>query len=92
MYTKKDFIQIDREYFEVICETCYHIQIKSKNTGHIWNIECRCPRPGVRSLIVKHKHKHTHAFHQQRYTHPRSILEAQEIIKAHDKWHLEGRK
>ena len=51
MFEKKDFINVDRKYFKVINETAYHLTLKSKNTGHTWDIECR-ENPTGRSLIV----------------------------------------
>ncbi len=90
MFEKKDFINVDRKYFKVINETAYHLTLKSKNTGHTWDIECR-ENPTGRSLIVNHKHKDSDPFHEQPWFHPRSIEEAQELIKSHDAWQIEGR-
>lgn len=90
MFEKKDFINVDRKYFKVINETAYHLTLKSKNTGHTWDIECR-ENPTGRSLIVNHKHKDSDPFHEQPWFHPRSIEEAQEMIKSHDAWQIEGR-
>ncbi len=92
MFDTKEFENVDREYFEVINETCYHLTLKSCNTGHTWDIECRDNLNNTRSLVISHKHKDSYPFHIQPNFHPRSIEEAQEMFKAHDTWHLDGRK
>lgn len=92
MFAKREMREIDRKYFKPILETAYHVQLKSKNTGHIWDIECRPTYGNYRSLVVYHKHKGTDPFHEQLGMHPKTISEAQELIKNHDKWHLNGRK
>ena len=91
MFTKEDFSDIDTVYFSVKSFTGYHIILKSKNTGHIWDIYYR-PFPGGHSLVIHHKHKEKDPFHQQPYFHPRTLEEAQDMIKKHDTWQLKGRK
>ncbi len=90
MFERKDFEEIDREYFDVINETCYHIILKSKNTGHTWDIMCQ-ERPNGRSLVISHKHKDKDPFHIQRGFHPKTVEDAQKKIMKHDLWHLKGR-
>ena len=85
MFEKKDFENVDREYFQVINETCYHLTLKSKNTGHTWNIAC-IENPHGKSFVISHKHNDNDPFHLQPGFHPRSIQEAQEMIKTHDTW------
>lgn len=92
MYSSKDFLLVDHNYFEIILLTNNHIQLKSKNTGHYWDIECQNPFYNVCSLVVHHKHKINQEFHIQKQAHPRTILDAQRLIKEHDMWHLNGRK
>lgn len=92
MFTKAEMKQIDRQYFVVQKETLFHICLKSKNTEHIWDIESRSVFWGKRSLVVHHKHKETDPFHVQPGFHPRTVMEAQELIKNHDTWYLNGRK
>lgn len=36
-------------------------------------------------------HKEDYPFHEQAKMHPKTIMEAQELIKSHDKWHLKNR-
>jgi hypothetical protein len=91
MFTQKDYAQIDTEYFEVKTKTQYHIVLKSKNTGHFWDIEYR-GRPGGRSLLINHKHKESQPFHPQNRYHPRSVADAQRLIREHDVWQMNGRK
>lgn len=89
MFTTKDFKQIDKEYFGVITKTGYHIILKSKNSGHTWDIYCQESGRG-RSLVISHKHNDFEPFHVQRKYHPKSVEEAQQMIMKHDKWHLKG--
>jgi len=88
MFDKNDISQIDRDHFQVIEESCYHIVLKSKNTGHTWDITCRY-HPGGRSLIVNHKHKDSDPYHEQPGFHPLTIKQAQDMIKNHDAWVME---
>ena len=92
MFQKKEMNEIDRQYFEVKETKAYHIILKSKNCGHIWDIQSKETTWGKRSLVIYHKHKEADPFHEQAMMHPRTVTEAQELIKKHDKWHLEGRK
>ncbi len=91
MYEKNDFEQIDKEYFQVLTQTGYHIILKSKNTEHIWDIYCQEHSRG-RSLVINHKHNETEPFHVQRKYHPKTVEEAQKRIKKHDKWYLKGQE
>lgn len=91
MFTRKDFAQIDKDYFFVVTKTCYHIILRSRNTGHIWDIECRDNPNNTRSFVISHKHNEGEPFHQQPCFHPKSVTEAQGMILAHDNWHIGGR-
>ena len=89
MFTRADFSCIDKEYFEVKTLTGFHIILKSRNTGHTWDIESRQLTAEQGSIVVNHKHKDGDPFHPQPLFHPKNILEAQELIKAHDEWYIE---
>lgn len=91
MFEKSEIKQIDKDYFKIIQATAYHIIIKSKNTKHTWDIYCR-DGDGFRSLVISHKHKDEQPFHEQAMMHPRTVIEAQELIKEHDNFQLNGRK
>ncbi len=88
MFSKEELESIDREYFQVINGTSFHIIIKSKNTSHIWDIESQCIIPGKRSLVIHHKHKEEQPFHIQLNFHPKTVEEAQDLIKHHDTWQM----
>lgn len=81
MFTRKDISQIDRDYFVVNATTLYNICMVSKNTNHSWIIQPRTIN-GHRSLIILHRHGTSGEYHTQPYFHPRSILQAQELIKS----------
>ncbi len=90
MFTKRDFNQIDTDYFLVLERSVYHIVLKSKRTSHTWDIYYK-PFSGGYSLVVNHKHRDKDIFHVQPHFHPRSISAAQEMIKRHDAWHIKTR-
>ena len=89
MYTEKDFENIDENNYNVCSRTAYHIILKSTRTGHFWDIECRELHPGTRQLVIYHKHNENDAFHEQPNMHPKTVDEAQDMIKRHDEWFLE---
>ena len=88
MYCQKDFNKIDCTYFEVIQLTGYHILLKSKNTKHIWDIYIKETYSGKSSIVVMHKHNEADPFHEQWNMHPKTVREAQWLIKDHDRWYL----
>lgn len=90
MYSKKDFDQIDYNYFYVKTLNAYNICLQSKNSIHYWNIQCQEIK-NRRSLIVLHRHENSGNFHVQLYYHPRTIEQAQDLIKEHDEFHLNVR-
>ena len=90
MYSKKDFDQIDYNYFYVKTLNAYNICLQSKNSKHYWNIQCQEIK-NRRSLIVLHRHKNSGDFHIQPHYHPRTIEQAQDLIKEHDEFHLNVR-
>ena len=91
MFNKKDLSQIDRVYFKVNAATCYNICLQSKNTKHHWIIQA-IMNNGFRSLIIHHRHGNIGEYHIQPRFHPRSVKQAQEMIKSHDLYQLNGRK
>lgn len=91
MFTRKDISQIDRDYFVVNATTLYNICLVSKNTKHHWTIQPQSIN-GHRSLIVLHRHGNSGEFHVQPHFHPRTISQAQDLIKSHDRFQLNGRK
>lgn len=91
MFDIKELNKIDDRYFTVLQTTGYHVTLQSKNTKHIWDIYCKeigCHR----SLVISHKHNENDPFHEQPKMHPKDLVEAQNMIKKHDRWHLDGRK
>ena len=91
MFTKSELNQIDQNYFNIINSSAFHIILESRNTKHIWDIYCGIGFRG-RSLEIYHKHHSSESFHRQKRMHPRTIFEAQTMIKSHDEWHINGRK
>lgn len=91
MFSKKETAQIDRKYFDVIHVTGYHIIVRSKNTGHYWDIESVELFFGKKIISIMHKHNREDTYHIQKRFHPRSVEEAQEMIKKHDDFHIRER-
>lgn len=92
MFSKQEFKNIDKNYFNVLCLSAYYVDIKSKNTGHSWSIYSQQLDYKHRTLVIRHKHRDQDPYHEQLRYHPKNLIDAQEMIKAHDKWHLAGRK
>ena len=91
MFNQHDFDKIDRTYFDVLQISGYHIILKSKNTKHIWDLYFKETQIGKSSIIISHKHNDTDPFHEQAQMHPKSVDEAQLLIKDHDRWHIQNR-
>ncbi len=91
MFKKEDLQCLDRKYFEILQESGYHITMESNLTGHIWDIAWR-ENPTGKSFVISHKHKASDPFHLQPRMHPKTVEEAQEMIKDHDRWVLEKKK
>lgn len=71
-------------YFEIIQEEDYFIQVKSKNTGHCWNI-AKNQFVQDRKITLYHKHNQSDPyFHEHRIC--RTVKDSIEQIKSHDKY------
>ncbi len=92
MFTRADVEKIDKAYFQIISTSSYHIILKSKNTGHSWDIQCKELFSGRQSLVIHHKHVDSDPFHDQLHLHPRTVIDAQRLIKEHDLFQMRGRK
>ncbi len=91
MFTKSDFAAIDRKYFTILQETCYYIELESRNTKHCWSIYSQqYTRSRPPSLVVRHKHVIADLYHYQKF-HPKTIIEAQKLIKEHDLRYISNR-
>lgn len=88
MFSKEELKLVDKEYFHILNKTAFHVLVKSKNTLHIWDIESQSITPGKRSLVIHHKHKDEQPFHTQLNFHPKTLEEAQDLIKKHDEWQM----
>ncbi len=92
MFNAKDINKIDKRYFDVIYTTCYNIKIRSRNTQHLWTIHSKDLNHNISSIEVWHQHKDEDRPHIQRGLHPLSVMEAQKLIKEHDKYVLSKNK
>ena len=91
MFTQEDFSQINKDYFIIRITTPYNIHLISKNTKHHWVIQPQTFN-NCRILTVLHRHGQSGEFHIQPRFHPHSVDQAQELIKSHDKFQLNGRR
>lgn len=89
MFTQKDFEEIDKR-FQVVTKTGLHIILKSL-TGHTWDIYSSDAGYGC-SLVISHKHNDSDPFHIQPNIHPRTVAEAMEYIRSHDRYEKDKRK
>lgn len=67
----------------------YDVTIMSRNTGHYWYIH-NCEWPDVGSVVVFHKHRYQHPYHQ--HNRANTLSQAVRSIKRHDRWQMNGRK
>ncbi len=93
MFTQKDFgiIIKHKRYYDIIAMTGIHIIIKSRKTKHIWDIQNVTLNYGDEKIIISHKHNDLDPFHVQPRMHPRTVMGALTMIRAHDDWHRKGR-
>lgn len=73
-------------------KTSYHIIIRSKNTKHYWDIAYVAVTIDRPQIAIFHKYKAEDAFHRQKNFNPRSVEDAQALIKDHDIFHLKREK
>lgn len=86
MITNADITIIDKEYFDIIETREYFIILRSKNTGHYWQLLER-EANGHRTFLISHRHNTTGPYHPQK-NRP-SVSACCEYIMGHDVFHLE---
>ena len=87
MFTSKDLRSLDRKYFTVTQANYCAVTIISKNTNHLWHLE----HTGF-GVKIWHSHKpHDRSgFHY--HGRARTLGDAIEQIRSHDRWQMNGRK
>ena len=90
MLTKKDLQLVSQNYFVILKQTKYYIEILSKSTGHCWTIY-KHGSPDKYPVWIYHKH---HQSEQCYHLHRRkgSVKSAVKEIYQHDKFQLSRRK
>lgn len=63
MFTDEELQNLDPKYSNIILCDGLDVTIQSRNTGHWWYLHCT-GATGENALIVFHRHKGTHPYHQ----------------------------
>lgn len=88
MFEMKDLESLDSEYFTIIYRDVFDVTIRSKNTGHYWNLHS--PDLSMNDkVIIFHSHR-AEPYHLHGSTH--TLRQAIRSIKRHDRWQMNGRK
>ena len=88
MFREDEMARIDRKYFDVLQMDIYDVTLRSKNTGHIWNLHSQ-GYSDLEQVRVFHKHRAYHRFHYQRSV--MNLKQAIKMIKDHDRFQIEVR-
>lgn len=67
MFNSEDLKCLNLKYFNIITTNAYDVTIMSRNVGHYWYLH----NPKYleqRMVIIFHKHKASHPYHQQGMT------------------------
>ena len=81
----KELMDIDTDWFEIICPREYSVVLHSRVTGHDWYL-LEQEANGNRTFQISHRHDRSKPFHSQK-NRP-SIESCCEYIKSHDTFHL----
>ena len=63
MFNTEDSKCLDSQYFNIIAVDDYDVTIMSRNTGHYWYLH-NPEYPEEGTVIIFHKHKFSHPYHQ----------------------------
>lgn len=88
LFTIKDIQSIDRNYFNVLQESCYAVTLQSKNTKHYWHITHQA-YSHFSSCIIEHKHHYSDSYHPHR--NQKNLKAAMVAIKSHDDFQINVR-
>lgn len=90
VYIMNKYKAISRSYYDIIRVTDNYIEIKSKNTKHMWIISKPMPYIENKPIIIYHKHSQSVPYyHKHGYAY--NIYQAVNSIKSHDEYVLSGR-
>lgn len=87
MFTRKEEQLLHDSYFSIIRETEQYVEVRSKNTGHCWNI-LKNTFEAKQHVILYHKHTEQ-AKYYHKHREYRTVTEAIDQIKGHDSYILE---
>ena len=87
MFTRKEERMLHDPYFSVIRETEQFIEVRSKNTGHCWNV-FKNTFEAKNHVTLYHKHKAADQYYHK-HRECRTVQEAVDQIKSHDCYVLE---
>lgn len=89
MFTRKENSFFTDPYFKIIRRELQYMEVESINTGHCWNIFKNQFDP-ICKVKLYHKHKNTDPYYHE-HRKCRTIAEAVQEIRRHDKYVLERR-
>lgn len=84
MFTKRELNMLADPYFEVIRVDDRFVEVKSKCTGHCWNVFKNNFESRMK-IVLYHKHtEETKYYHKQRIC--GSVADAVKVIQDHDEY------
>lgn len=86
MSASRDFMLIDRNYFNVLQSSVFSVTVQSRNTGHYWHIVPFEYVPGKISCIIYHNHHYGMDYHAR--GHGGSLQDCLIKIMSHDTYQL----
>ncbi len=90
MFTNKDFEElIDKNYFVIISQNSYEIELQSKNTKHFWSLLNR-EYNNISSIVVYSSHYSDGDYHL--HCHAINLEQAILFIKNNDRFYLESKE
>ena len=90
MISSEDLKCLDPGFFNIIAVDDYDVTVMSRNTGHYWYLHSpEYPGEGT-AVIIFHKHKYSHPYHQHGRTN--TLRQAVRGIKSHDKCKMGGKR
>lgn len=87
MFTRKEERMLHDTYFFIVRETEQFVEVRSENTGHYWSVFKNSLEASNR-VTLYHKHKAKDKYYH-RHRECRTVQEAVEQIKSHDRYVLE---
>lgn len=89
MFRDDELKRIDFKYFDILDISDYDVTVRSRNTGHVWQIH-DSGTEGTDHIAIFHKHREPDKYHFHGYAN--TLRQAIRMIQQHDKFQMNGRK